>query len=134
MLEICGCGAGAGKISRIPAGVGEGGFKFSGAGADKKFQPAQDSSRHRLKLIAEEIVISKQRTEAVYSGCASALWPTAETVNVSLERDHAQRPPLSRRIGQLLKLIRQTHSSKGMYFTHLLITSLAKWIDTSQMK
>jgi len=56
-LEVC--GAGADKIS-IPAGAGwerttflflrvRGGFKFCGCGpgADKKFQPAQDSSRHR---------------------------------------------------------------------------------------
>jgi len=31
-LQVCGCWAGAGKISQIPAG------------ADKKFQPAQESS------------------------------------------------------------------------------------------
>ena len=40
------CGAGAGKISQTSAGAGPGGFKFCecGAGADTKFQPAQDSS------------------------------------------------------------------------------------------
>jgi len=46
------CRAGAGKISQIPAGARRSGFKFCGcgAGADKQFQPAQDSSVHRRWL------------------------------------------------------------------------------------
>jgi len=40
-LEVCGCGAEAGKISEIPAGAGRGGFRFCGcgAGADENFNP-----------------------------------------------------------------------------------------------
>ena len=44
-LEVCGAG-GSGQNFSSPAGAGRGGFIFCGcgAGADKKFQPAQDSS------------------------------------------------------------------------------------------
>ena len=42
-LEVCRCGVGARKIFLIYAGVGRGEFKFCGAGADKNFQPMQDS-------------------------------------------------------------------------------------------
>jgi len=43
-------GAGAGKISQIPEG--RVGFKFCGcgAGADKKFQPAQDPNIYTVEL------------------------------------------------------------------------------------
>jgi len=44
-LEVFGCKVGVSKISATHAGVGRGGLKFCeyGVGADKKFQPTQDS-------------------------------------------------------------------------------------------
>ena len=40
-LEVCGCGAGVGKISQIP--VGAGGLNFAGAGREvtKNFNPCR---------------------------------------------------------------------------------------------
>ena len=40
-LEVCGCRAGAGKISQIPAGAGRAGLNFAGAGRErtKNFSP-----------------------------------------------------------------------------------------------
>jgi len=81
-----------------------------------------------------KIVISKQRTEAVhYDLCKCAVANCWNSQRVTRE-DRAQPPLITRRVGQLLKLIRQRHTSEGMCFTHLLITSLATSSDTSQMK
>ena len=56
-LEVCGCGAGAGKISQTPAGAGRDEFKFRecGAGTDKMFQPAQDCFLHNLVMFFEQL-------------------------------------------------------------------------------
>jgi len=44
------CGVGAGKIFQTPAGWGRFEFCGCGAGADKKFQPVQDSSSHPVTM------------------------------------------------------------------------------------
>jgi len=62
------CGAGAGKISQTHAGVARGGFKFCGceAGADTKFQPAQDSSlQTSSKIKVKEMITTSVRDQSM---------------------------------------------------------------------
>jgi len=66
-----------------------------------------------MKLIAEQLSSANKELNLYTMIDASVLWLTAETVNMSLEREHAQPPLIARRIGQLLKLIRQRHTSAG---------------------
>jgi len=97
----------------------------------------QKSSCNLVQAQAEanrtKIVISKQSTEAVYSGLYQRSVGIAETVNVTSEKPRSA-PLVARSIPQMLMLIWQRHISEGMCFTHLMITSLAKWSDVSQMK
>jgi len=99
-----------------------------------KINSSYDPFETQTEANRTEIVISKQRTEIMHSVgvYTSVLWPLGKC-NVTPKKTHST--PLGAKIlEQMMNVIPLKHTSEGMWFTNLLITSLAKWSDISHME
>ena len=92
------------------------------------------SFRHRLKLVAQRLPSENKELKLYILIYTNAQLRPLRKQSTSLQRNHDQPPLVARSIAQMLKLIRQRHTSERIFFAHLRITSLGKWSDVSQRK